>query len=237
MIKLSLEYSKEFELERIESTINRLDWYLSNKYSLNSLSFPKNIDVDNLKEIKKEELVEAVGEEYDESKFVTTAESIVQMYEKYEVKLEDFIKSIGLSVIPEVKVSLTNYGIGGSYHLPNEIIVNINRFFSIGLIRNILHEIIHLHIQTLIDQYKISQWNKETIVNLLFEKAFPEIYKEPNIPMDTTKIRKIFEENFPNIKKVISLISEWTYWSRCKVLYEFKIILWAKLTNFCLRIF
>ena len=208
MIKLSLEYSKEFELERIESTINRLDWYLSNKYSLSSLSFPKNIDVDNLKEIKKEELVEAVGEEYDESKFVTTAESIVQMYEKYEVKLEDFIKSIGLSVIPEVKVSLTNYGIGGSYHLPNEIIVNINRFFNIGLIRNILHEIIHLHIQTLIDQYKISQWNKETIVNLLFEKAFPEIYKEPNIPMDTTKIRKIFEENFPNIKKVISLISE-----------------------------
>ncbi len=208
MIKLLIEYSKEFELERIESTINRLDWYLSNKYSLSSLSFPKNIDVDNLKEIKKEELVEAVGEEYDESKFVTTAESIVQMYEKYEVKLEDFIKSIGLSVIPEVKVSLTNYGIGGSYHLPNEIIVNINRFFSIGLIRNILHEIIHLHIQTLIDQYKISQWNKETIVNLLFEKAFPEIYKEPNIPMDTTKIRKIFEENFPNIKKVISLISE-----------------------------
>ncbi|HOG37825.1 MAG TPA: hypothetical protein PLK71_00150 [Candidatus Paceibacterota bacterium] len=208
MIKLLIEYSKEFELERIESTINRLDWYLSNKYSLSSLSFPKNIDVDNLKEIKKEELVEAVGEEYDESKFVTTAESIVQMYEKYEVKLEDFIKSIGLSVIPEVKVSLTNYGIGGSYHLPNEIIVNINRFFSIGLIRNILHEIIHLHIQALIDQYKISQWNKETIVNLLFEKAFPEIYKEPNIPMDTTKIRKIFEENFPNIKKVISLISE-----------------------------
>mgnify|MGYP001169940824 CR=1 FL=1 len=208
MIKLSLEYSKEFELERIQSTINRLDWYLGNKYSLSSLSFPKNVDVNNLKEIKKEELVEAVGEEYDESKFATTAESILQMYEKYEVKLEDFIKSIGLSVIPEVKVSLTNYGIGGSYHLPNEIIVNINRFFSIGLIRNILHEIIHLHIQTLIDQYKISQWNKETIVNLLFEKAFPEIYKEPNIPMDTTKIRKIFEENFPNIKKVISLISE-----------------------------
>ncbi|HQI25991.1 MAG TPA: hypothetical protein PLY95_01930, partial [Candidatus Paceibacterota bacterium] len=154
MIKLSLEYSKEFELERIQSTINRLDWYLGNKYSLSSLSFPKNVDVNNLKEIKKEELVEAVGEEYDESKFATTAESILQMYEKYEVKLEDFIKSIGLSVIPEVKVSLTNYGIGGSYHLPNEIIVNINRFFNIGLIRNILHEIIHLHIQTLIDQYK-----------------------------------------------------------------------------------
>jgi len=208
MIKLLIEYSKEFELERIESTINRLDWYLGNKYSLDSLSFPKNVDVDNLKEIKKEELVGAVGREYEETKFVATAESILQMYKKYENKLEDFIKSIGLSVIPEIKVFLTNYGIGGSYHLPNEIIVNINRFFSIGLIRNILHEIIHLHIQTLIDQYKISQWDKETVVNLLFEKAFPDIYKEPNIPIDTTKTKKIFEENFPNINKIVSLISE-----------------------------
>lgn len=208
MIKLLIEYSKEFELERIESTINRLDWYLGNKYSLDSLSFPKNVDVDNLKEIKKEELVGAVGREYEETKFVATAESILQMYKKYENKLEDFIKSIGLSVIPEIKVFLTNYGIGGSYHLPNEIVININRFFGIGLIRNILHEIIHLHIQHLIDQYKISQWDKETVVNLLFEKAFPDIYKEPNIPIDTTKTKKIFEENFPNIKKVISLISE-----------------------------
>jgi hypothetical protein len=208
MIKLLIEYSKEFELERIESTINRLDWYLGNKYSLDSLSFPKNVDVDNLKEIKKEELVGAVGREYEETKFVATAESILQMYKKYENKLEDFIKSIGLSVIPEIKVFLTNYGIGGSYHLPNEIVININRFFGIGLIRNILHEIIHLHIQHLIDQYKISQWDKETVVNLLFEKAFPDIYKEPNIPIDTTKTKKIFEENFPNINKIVSLISE-----------------------------
>ncbi len=208
MIKLSLEYSKEFELERIESTINRLDWYLSNKYSLSSLSFPKNLDIDKLKDISKEELVEAVGEEYDEARFISNVESIGQMYEKYEIKLEDFIKSLNLPVIPDIKVFLTNYGIGGSYHLPNEIIVNVNRFFSIGLIRNILHEIIHLHIQHLIDQYKISQWDKETVVNLLFEKAFPEIYKEPNIPVDTAKAKKVFEENFPNIQKIISLINE-----------------------------
>ena len=44
MIKLSIEYSKEFEIERIESTI----------------SFPKSIGVDRLKEISKEELVKAV---------------------------------------------------------------------------------------------------------------------------------------------------------------------------------
>ena len=207
MIKLSVEYSKEFELERIENTIKRLDWYLNNKYSLSSLSFPKNLDVDNLKKVSGEEISKAVGGEYDEDKFIASAESIEQMYGKYETRLEDFVKSLNLPVIPEIKVSLTNYGIGGSYHLPNEIIVNTSRFFSIGLIITILHETVHLHIQHLIDQYKIGQWEKETIVNLLFEKAFPEIYKEPNIPIDTTGIKKVFEENFPNIEKIISLIS------------------------------
>ena len=130
------------------------------------------------------------------------------MYEKYETRLEEFIKSFNLPVIPNIKVFLTNYGIGGSYSLPNKIFVNVSRFFSVGLIRNILHEIIHLHIEPLINQYKVSQWDKETIVNLLFEKAFPGIYKEPNIPIDTTKAKKVFEENFPNIEEIISLIKE-----------------------------
>lgn len=208
MIKLSIKYSKELELERIKNTINRLDWYLGNKYSLDSLSFPKNINANKVKEFSRKELIEAIENEYDESKFVFSAEYIKKIYRKYDIQLEDFIKSLNLPIISDVKVFLTNYGIGGSYNLPNQIIVNINRSFNIGLIKIILHEIIHLHIEHLIDQYKINQWDKETIVNLLFEKAFPDIYKEPHIPKDTSRIKKIFEDNFPDIEKIISLIDE-----------------------------
>jgi hypothetical protein len=205
MIKLSINYSKEFEQERVESTLNRLDWYLSNKYSLNSLSFPQSFDTEKLKDISREKIIKGINDEYDEDKFISTADEIQQIYEKYETRLEDFIKNIGLEVIPNIKVYLTGYGMGGSYHLPNEIIINISKSFSVGRVKTILHEIIHLHIQRLIDQHKISQWDKEAIVNLLFEKVFPEIYKEPNIPIDTTKTKKVFEENFPNIEKIISL--------------------------------
>lgn len=206
MIKLSLEFSKQFEIDRIKNTIERLDWYLENKYNLSYLSFPKNIDIEKLKETSEEKIIKTVDEEYDKNKFISSVEEIQQIYEKYESHLEEFIKNIGLEVIPNIKVYLTYYGIGGSYHLPNEIIINISKSFSVGRVKTILHEIIHLHIQHLIDQYKIGQWDKETIVNLLFEKAFPDIYKEPNIPVNTTKTKKVFAENFPNVEKIISLI-------------------------------
>ncbi len=207
MIKLSFECSKEFELERIKSTIKRLDWYLNNKYSLNSLSFPKSLDIEKLTSLSDDDLVTAIDREYDEDKYTLNIDSIRQMYELYEAKLEEFIVELGLSPIPEIKIYLTKYGIGGSYHLPNKVIVNIDRFFSIGLIRTVLHEIIHLHIEPLIQKYQIGQWQKETIVNLLFERAFPDIFKKPNIPIETKEIEDIFARSYPNIENIIAKIS------------------------------
>ncbi|MEK6913496.1 MAG: hypothetical protein AABW47_02385 [Nanoarchaeota archaeon] len=207
MIKILLNYSREFEIQRIKNTLKRLGWYIDNGYSLDSLSFPKNVSLDKLQKIPDEELSEVIKVEYDETKFISTAESVEQMYHNYDRKLTEFIKSTGVALIPEIKVFLTNYGIGGSYSLPNEIIVNISKYYSIGLLRNILHEIIHLHIQPLIDKYKIGQWGKETLVDLLFERAFPDLCKRQNIPIDTVDIEKIFKENFPNIERVTSLVS------------------------------
>jgi hypothetical protein len=207
MIKLSFKYSKEFELGRIKNTIKRLDWYLANGYNLGTLSFPKNVDTEDLSNLSDNNLALVIGREYDENKFVSSVDSIRKIYEGYEAKLEKFIIELGLKPITEIKIYLTKYGIGGSYHSPNEITVNIDKFFSVGLMRAILHEIIHLHIEPLIQKYKIDQWQKETVVNLLFERAFPDIYKKQNIPMETKKIENIFNENYPNIENIISKIS------------------------------
>lgn len=206
-MKLSIKHSKEFEVARIQNTINRLDWYLSNGYKLDYLNFPKTIDRSNLIGIPEEIITKAVEEEYDEIKFVESARSTLQMYTNYETRFEEFVSSIGLSTIPEITVYLTNYGIGGSYHLPNNIIINISKYFSIGLMRTVLHEMIHLHIQPLIDKYGISQWEKETLVDLLFEKAFPELLKKQSIPIPTNEIEQVFHKNYPNIEKIISLVS------------------------------
>jgi len=205
MIKLSFEYSQEFEVERIKSTLKRIDWYLANRYNLKALSFPEGFDLERLKRISGQELLIAVETEYDENKFIASTEDIKQTYQKYEPALEDLIEEIGLTPIPEVRIELTRYGISGSYHLPNEIIVNIARHYNIGLLRNVLHEIIHLHLEPLIIEYKIDQWGKETLVNLLFQRAFPELNKENYNPSDTTTLTKIFETHYPDIEKIVSL--------------------------------
>lgn len=207
-MKLSIKYSKEFEIARIRSTVNRIDWYLDNGYKLDLLAFPKNINREKLANISDKEIIEAIQDEYDENRFLASAQSIEQMYTGYQTRLETFIQSLGLPTISSIIVNLTNYGIGGSYNLStNEIIINISKFYSIGLIRVVLHEIIHLHIEKLINKYKVGHWEKEAIVDLLFEKAFPDIAKKQNIQIKTKRIEEIFERNFPDVEKIISLVS------------------------------
>ncbi|MFA7394925.1 MAG: hypothetical protein WCZ69_00660 [Candidatus Paceibacterota bacterium] len=206
-MKLYFEYSPELEIERVKYTIGRLDWYLDNKYSLSSLSFPKKLDLENLRNLSGTEIEEAVKNEYDEQKYLASVSSIQQTFSKYEPALKKLIAELGLPEIPEIKIHLTTYGIGGSYHAPNKVVSNIEWFFGIGLVRNILHEIIHLHIEPLVQKYQVDQWGKETIVNLLFERAFPEIYKKSNIPINTEKIEKTFAKNYPDIEKILSNVS------------------------------
>jgi len=206
-IRLSCVCSKEFEVKRVVYTINRLDWYLNNKYSIESLSFPKNFDPNKLASISGQDMVAAVEKEYDPDKFISVIGSLNQLYKPYEVKLVKFVENLNLPVITDITVNLTIYGIAGSYSVPNQIIINISKFYGIGLLRNVLHEIIHLHIQHLIDKYKVGQWEKETVVNLLFATAFPDIYKKNNVPpINTEKIEAVYKANFPNIEKIISLI-------------------------------
>ena len=67
-------------------------------------------------------------------------------------------------------IRLTNYGVGGSYNLPSLVVLNINMKM---LVKTVVHEIIHLMIQDLIDKYEIKQWEKERVVdNILNSKEF-----------------------------------------------------------------
>jgi len=208
-IKLTFEFSKEQEVARVVSTIKRLGWYRSKGYSTEVLAFPAGIDLNNIEEISELDIEKAIETEYNPDKYKSTVESMEQLYLLYEPKLTKFIKSLNVPVIPKILVNLTIYGIAGSYSLPNRVIVNISKFYSIGLLRNILHEIIHLHIEFFVEKYQIGQWEKESITNMLFESAFPEIHKKNKNLLeekDLKNIETIYRENFPNIEKIISLI-------------------------------
>lgn len=207
-IKFFLKYSKKFEIQRVLSTKKKLKWYFDNGYNLSNSVLPKQLSADELDKKLETEIIKYINEEYDSEFFQPHIRTINSLLPNYLNKLIEYFSQIDIEGLSSIEIKLTKYGTAGSYNTPNIVIVNISRSFNIGLIRNILHEIIHLHIQGLIDKYQIKQWEKEIIVDCLFEKFNADILKRQNYPMDASKIQKIFHENYPNIELIVRNISK-----------------------------
>jgi len=132
-MKLNFIYSIEYEKERV-------NYYIKNKkkYRNYNILMPENDIIFNINEYKKREK---------------------------EIK-KDFnykIKKIKLSfLLKEYNIILTKYGTGGSYRLPNTIILNLvyKNTFKI-----ILHEMLHLWLEKRIGTLDSSE--KELIIDSL----------------------------------------------------------------------
>lgn len=207
MLKITPKYSLEFEIERIKYTIEKLDWFNQNGYKV---YLPKKIsETDFFKNeiLSDESIKECILLEFQEKDYFQLVEYIKKEWVKYEEIFHSKLKDLSLLPCEEYFVYLTKYGVGGSYHFPNEIIVNIQMKYGIGLIRTIFHEIIHLTIHPLIEKNKVEHWTKERIIDLILKKLVPELSKEQFLPIKTENIDKIFEKNYPNIKLITEKLS------------------------------
>lgn len=207
-IKFSIKYSREFEIQRVLSTKNKFKWYSDKGYNLNNFTLPKGFSAEELSNRSEAEIISYVNEEYDTEFFQPHMQTVNSLLPNYLNKLADYLFGINVKILPNIEIKLTRYGVGGSYNIPNTVIINTSKLFNIGLVRVILHEIIHLHIQSLIDKYKIEQWEKEIIVDSLFEKFSVDIFKRQNYLIDASKIQKIFKENYPKIELIIHNVSK-----------------------------
>ncbi len=205
-MNFSFKYSPKLEKTRILQTIKRLDWFKANGYKLDNLTFPTGMDMENLENDTEEALEKRIDNEYSAGTFLNIEQEARAGIESQKSRLLKLIEELKLEPIPEIEIVLTKYGIGGSYSPPNGVIINISKKNTGGIINTLLHETIHLHIQPLIDKYKVGQWQKETLVELLFDKAFPELHRWQKIPIgidETEKIKKAFEDHYPNLEKII----------------------------------
>ena len=141
--------------------------------------------------------------EFDEDVYLTTRDLLEQQFGAWVKTLESFVSALGLAVISNIGVTLTRYGMGGSYSPPNNVIINIARASGQGLIQCVLHETLHLHIEHLIQHYGLKQWEKEGLVELLFDHAFPELYQAQRSTSITEDTRKVFERLFPERSEML----------------------------------
>lgn len=144
--RLSLRFSLDFEKERVLQTLTRLAWYREHGYSV---TLPE----------------EDIEKEFATSLYEQEAHAALTLFELYEDKFFHALQSLfGNKAIPKSTLYLTQYGTGGSYQLPNSVIVNIRLPHHFG---TVFHELLHLHLEPYIKHYHISHWVKERTVDLL----------------------------------------------------------------------
>lgn len=201
MIQLSISYSKDFELERIKSTVFKLPWYNEQGYRV---TLPQ-ASAENPTEL---DYIQALDKEYDIEIFEFYKKNLNDFWESFIPKLEAVAQKKEIIFPATISVILTKYGTGGSYDaILNEIILNIqNRpINSVGA--TLVHEIVHISIQLFIQSYSISHWKKERIVDLLVEHYFPGLRAVQIITEDVSSADKAFKKFDGNIENMIQNVN------------------------------
>jgi predicted SprT family Zn-dependent metalloprotease len=201
MINIKMSYSAGYEIERIKQTLSKIKWYKESGYNL---FFPKDYSLEDKNFLNEDYIKKTVLSEYNKNEYSDVEKTVNEQWSRFSPKLENYFKEASIRPENVYEIKLTKYGVGGSYYLPNTVIINFQKKFGIGVSKVIAHEIIHLSIQQWIVEYDVEHWEKERIVDSIILKIAPEISRMQNVPIDTKKIDKIFEKNYPNIKKIIS---------------------------------
>lgn len=199
-MKLNIQYSIDFEVERVLAAIKKFEWYKTNGYTVN---LPESLDLSNIDKISNEDIKKAVTKEYDEENYSSSKKYIEDNWINFDEAFVTKALVTKLIIQDNYTIFLTRYGVGGSYNLPNTITINIKRMFEFGLVMTIAHETTHLLIQPLVVKYNVDHWVKERTVDLLLEQFAPKLNKFQQIPIDTQKIDEVFNKNYPDVELIL----------------------------------
>lgn len=199
-IKINIRHSLTFEIQRVISVAKRAEWYEKMKYRL---SLPKGIALAEIKNFSTNQIKKAVAKEYKEENYEKAKLHIQKEWNGNCAGLKEKIIKNGLQPHDAYIIFLTKYGVGGSYELPNKIIINFKTIEIADMPRVIIHEIIHLAIEPLIQKHETRHWEKERIVDLLFNRIDRTLSRMQNITINTQKIDTSFGKFFPDIEKIL----------------------------------
>ena len=199
---LNFKYSPELEVERIKFTLKKFSWYKENIYKIDLPETIKN-RVEKGEKLTDEEILDAVNSEFDENDYKARIEKIKLEWNKIQDQFIKNLTTLGGHVFDKYDLKFTKYGSGGSYTMPNIIVININSDLKI-----IAHEMIHLSIERLILDNKISHWVKERLVDLAVSKFLPERARFQRDPENKDEIEQIFNSHFPDMSKIIQEVSK-----------------------------
>jgi len=186
-MKIKIKFKIDFELRRVRNTLAKSDWYDSQGYKP---KLPEGInDKSSQKEIQSQ-----IVKEFDEKKYEEKANQIVPDFLRIKEQFFKKLKEVFDKDVPTTFfIYLTNYGLNGSYNLPNIIVFNIN---SKRGFKTIVHEIIHLLIEDWVQGYRIRHWEKERIVDLILNSKEFSFLEYKNWQRDYRGVERYIDDLF-----------------------------------------
>lgn len=204
-IEVIFDFSVQDEAERVGYTLKKHKWYREQGYKP---KYPQLIQekLERDEQINETDVLEAVKDEFSHERYAERVAPIKEGWEEMEGNFFENLKTLGLPLQDKYYVCVTRYGTGGSYGYPNDIQLNLEQKRKVPL--TLAHEIVHLTIEPLIQEYTIDHWTKERLVDLIMCKFFPEDQKLQRDPENAEQISEIFNREFPNIKNIIMEIAK-----------------------------
>lgn len=162
MVKLKIQFGKKQEVQRILATLPKMDWYKAHNVFV---LLPAGINKENASEI--------VEKEFNEGEYLAIARELEIDFNKLPKGFFSNLEQRAGKKLPEsLTVMLTKYGCGGSYNADtNWIIIN----FKSGKkehrpIYCLKHEFIHIMLEDEVQRKKLSQEEKEDLVNGVYDE-------------------------------------------------------------------
>ncbi len=183
-MKLIFEYSIDSELTRVEYSLGKKDFYTEYGYKV---YLPKGIRLgSNPSDID----ITQITKELDNETVKTGKNEISTGWNKHSNEIIALFKELSVNLPEVMNIRLTKYGVGGSFHPPNSVIINVNYQNNF---KNFIHELIHCTThEEVVDKYSLDHQQKEGLVDWVFINSqvlrgiFPD-YRLQNISKLPTK--------------------------------------------------
>jgi hypothetical protein len=195
--ELLVTHSIQSEIERVRFTLSKLPWYGENGYKV-------DIPAGLTEHSTESEIAKRITDEYIESEYENTAALLRKSWSEFLPRFEDVKNKKAIVFNDSYTVKFTKYGTNGSY-FPSKslILMKFKGKTPEKMLGTLVHEMIHISIHSLIEEFKVSHWRKERLVDLITEELFPGLKPLQNIKEDVHAVDDSFRENFPDIQKTI----------------------------------
>lgn len=161
-MKINVIHTEEYEVTRVKYTFSKLDFYKEQNYKV---FFPEGIVISS----SESELVTAIRAEFNSNKITEQIKEIKSLIDINLSNITYYLNSLNTDFPDVIDLVVTQYGVGGSYNLPNRIIVNIN--YKIDQLFNLIHELTHLAVEeNIVQKNNLTHPEKEVLVNWLMER-------------------------------------------------------------------